>query len=251
MLKYVTFLVLFYISTMVAQNAPDEAPIFKHPLTDMPLPAEDVETSHYFPEQPDQKFPIGEVVTSLCHFSNDGSSYYNVSAIMGSLNSPFDFRHHYQNYSYKPLGAIVKAGEEISFRYNFQLHAELEPIDYQLAITVFYESESQSFSSTFFNETVELYYPTSDYDIESVASVLFSLFSCVAVAVITALACFPEQANKVPIVAKMFRKPSRKASVSSHSASTTDGSDADDEWLQDQPTKKTKSRGGLSRAKTT
>ena len=128
-------------------------PMFKHPLTDMPVESEDIETSHYFPEHPDHKFPIGETVTALCHFSNDGSSYYNVSAIMGSLNSPFEFRHHYQNYSYKPIGTVVKAGEEISFKYGFQLHSELEPIEYQLAITVFYDSESgDSYSTTFFNQ---------------------------------------------------------------------------------------------------
>jgi translocon-associated protein subunit alpha len=135
-----------------AQKVEEDARVFRHPLTDMPPAAEDVESAHFFPEHPDHKFPIGEVVTALCHFSNEGSTYYNVSAIMGSLNSPFEFRHHFQNYSYKPFGTVVKPGEEITFNYNFQLHSELEPVDYQLAITVFYESDKQSFSTTFFNQ---------------------------------------------------------------------------------------------------
>lgn len=75
---------------------------------------------------------------------------------MGSLNSPFEFNHHFQNYTYKPFGTIVKPGEEITFDYKFQLHTELEPVDYQLAITIFYESDKQSFSTTFFNQ-VNLY----------------------------------------------------------------------------------------------
>lgn len=136
----------------MAQKVEEEVRVFRHPLTDMPPAAEDVESAPFFPEHPDHKFPIGQVVTALCHFTNDGSTYYNVSAIMGSLNSPFEFQHHFQNYSYKPFGTIVKPGEEITFDYKFQLHTELEPVDYQLAITVFYESDKQSFSTTFFNQ---------------------------------------------------------------------------------------------------
>lgn len=135
-----------------AQNAEEEVRVFRHPLTDMPAPAEDIESAHFFPDHTDQKFPIGEVVTALCHFSNEGSTFYNVSAIMGSLNSPFEFRHHFQNYSYKPFGTVVKPGEEVTFSYSFPLHPDLEPVDYQLAITVFYESDKMGYSTTFFNQ---------------------------------------------------------------------------------------------------
>eukprot|EP01038_Epipyxis_sp_PR26KG_P011284 gene11284-15138_t len=170
---------------------------FKHPLTDMPSSADDVETASYFPDHPDRKFPIGGNVIALCHLSNDGLGFYNISAIMGSLNSPYDFRHHFQNYSYKPFGVIIKAGEEITLNYALQLHSELEPIEYQLAITVFYESETESYSSTFFNQTVELYFPTSDYDLETVGSVLFSIFATVIVAIVTFYACSPDK--KLPM----------------------------------------------------
>jgi hypothetical protein len=47
---------------------------FRHPLTDMPGSSEDVVTSHYFPSHPDQKIPIGETVSVLCHFANDGKA---------------------------------------------------------------------------------------------------------------------------------------------------------------------------------
>jgi len=40
---------------------------------------------------------------------------------MGSLNSPYDFSFYIQNYSFKPLGIIVKAGEEYTFEYQFQV----------------------------------------------------------------------------------------------------------------------------------
>lgn len=152
MMLIVQWLFISLVWLTCQESAAEEARAFKHPLTDMPGGAEDVRTSYFFPHQPDLKLPIGEVITSLCHFSNDGSGYYNISGIMASLNAPVDFRHHFQNYSYKPFGIVVKGGEEISLRYSFQLHPELDPVDYQLAITVFYDSESESFSNTFFNQ---------------------------------------------------------------------------------------------------
>lgn len=135
-----------------AQQGNEDLKNFKHPLTDMPGAAEDVQTTFYFPAQTDLKFPIGEVIHTLCHFSNKGTGPYNISAVMGSLNAPFDFNHHFQNYSYKPFGIVVKGDEEITLKYTFQLHPELEPVDYQLAVTVFYESETESYSTTFFNQ---------------------------------------------------------------------------------------------------
>jgi len=47
-------------------------PLRAHPLTDMPGPSEDVVTSYFFPAHADQKIPIGETVSMLCHFANDG-----------------------------------------------------------------------------------------------------------------------------------------------------------------------------------
>lgn len=221
MLKIALCLCLAIVAFVNGQND-DDSKMFKHPLTDMAPPSDDVQTSHYFPGHSDNKFPIGETVTALCYFSNEGGTFYNVSAIMGSLNSPMDFRHHFQNYSYKPVGMVVKAGEELSLQYNFQLHPDLEPVDYQLAITVFYESETESFSTTFFNQvtssclfyldslftfpplhssamqTVELYSQQSEYDAETIGSVFVSILFAAAVAVVAFIACSPD--TKIPLL---------------------------------------------------
>lgn len=110
----VATLMLFALG--VAQN--QQAQQFVHPLTDMPGPLEDVETSFVFPDSDSSsttnKFPLGQTVTILCHFSNNGASPVNVSAIMGSLNHVLDFRYHIQNYTYKPFGVVVKGGEEVT-----------------------------------------------------------------------------------------------------------------------------------------
>eukprot|EP00607_Mallomonas_marina_P004206 CAMPEP_0182429126 /NCGR_PEP_ID=MMETSP1167-20130531/25536_1 /TAXON_ID=2988 /ORGANISM="Mallomonas Sp, Strain CCMP3275" /LENGTH=201 /DNA_ID=CAMNT_0024612473 /DNA_START=204 /DNA_END=812 /DNA_ORIENTATION=- len=155
----------------------------------MPKSAVDIKTTFFFPKHSDQKFPIGETVTVLCHVHNDGQFAYNVTAIMGSLNSPYDFSFHIQNYSYKPFGLVVKAGEEYTFDYQFQLHQNLEPVEYALAHTVFYEDDSESFSSTFFNQTVELYYPNNEYDLETLGQLLFSLVSTAFIAALVYYGC--------------------------------------------------------------
>jgi translocon-associated protein subunit alpha len=148
---HIYFVLLLFVIAMCSAIE-ESREVFRHPLTDMPPPAEDVETVHHFPKYTEYKFPLGETVSVLCHFRNDGSSFYNISAIMGSLNSPVQFSHHYQNYSFKPFGTVVKSGEEITLKYSFTLHPDLEPSDYQLALTVFYDTSSEGFSSTFFNE---------------------------------------------------------------------------------------------------
>lgn len=43
----------------------------------------------------------------------------------------------------------------MTLSYQFQVHPELEPADYTLAHTVFYHSEVEAFSSTFFNQVLK------------------------------------------------------------------------------------------------
>jgi hypothetical protein len=104
-----------------ASSSSSRSQVFVHPLTNMPGSADGVETSFFYPKYANLKFPIGEVATVLCHFSNNDNIAYNVSAIMGSLNSPYDFAYHIQNYTYKPLGIVVRPGDEITFQYQFQV----------------------------------------------------------------------------------------------------------------------------------
>jgi hypothetical protein len=99
LLVTINFMILLLTSSIVS-----------HPLTNMPMSAEDADITSFFPTNTDHKFPIGGLITSLCHFSNEGLSNYNITAIMGSLNAPYDFKHHFQNYSYKSFNYIVKSG---------------------------------------------------------------------------------------------------------------------------------------------
>ena len=62
-----------------------------HPLTDMPEASPHVTTAYVLTSAPDKAVVLGSPITILCGFINRGEASINVSTIMGSLNSPFDF----------------------------------------------------------------------------------------------------------------------------------------------------------------
>jgi len=137
----------------------EEGDVDEHPLTDMPLPSPEVLAAGLFPnEDPaSPRFAIGEPVDAVVGLVNNGQEAINVTMIMGSLNSPFDFNYFIQNFSGYNYNTIVQEGEEFSFHYRFQTAINLDPVDYQVALTVFYENEDELFSHTFFNASVNFY----------------------------------------------------------------------------------------------
>ena len=130
---------------------------FIHPLTNMAPAHPEITTTYLFPDHPDKLLPLGELVTVLCQVQNLGDSAFNISAIMGSLNTPNDFGMYIQNFSYIPFGSVIRAGEEITLDYRFYIAPQLMPEEYTIATTVFYQDGKQAYSNTFFNETIETY----------------------------------------------------------------------------------------------
>lgn len=53
-------------------------------------------------------------------------------------------------------------------------------------------------------QTVELYYPTSEFDLETISAVLYGLVSVVVMVLVTMFACFPDQ--KIPVVSAFFEQ---------------------------------------------
>lgn len=146
----------------------DEDDVDEHPLTDMPLPSPDVITSGVFPMEDMEKprFAIGKPVETLVGVVNNGQEAINVTMIMGSINSPFDFNYFIQNFSEFNYNMIIQDEEEFSFHYRFQTASNLDPVDYQIALTVFYENDDELFSHTFFNESVTFYDDTDLVNLE-------------------------------------------------------------------------------------
>lgn len=53
----------------------------------------------------------------------------------------------------------------MNFLYVFGIYNHIEPQEYQMALTIFYETDSDYYASTFYNETVEVVDKTSVWDI--------------------------------------------------------------------------------------
>lgn len=161
-----SFLINYLLLTCCLTSKLSLADGFMHPLTNIPSPSYQIYTSYYFPNldeidsshsqsrrnQESIKLPIGKSVTILCHLTNHGKNAFNVTAVMGSLNHVYDFRHFIQNYTYQPYGTVLKPTEELTVQYTFEIHPELEATEYTLAHTVFYENDRDGFASTFFNQ---------------------------------------------------------------------------------------------------
>jgi len=110
-----------------------------------------------FPDFPDKRFTQGEFIDVLCGFTNTGDKSYNVTAIKGSLNSPFDYRMYIQNFTEMTPNAEVKKGDQGTLFYRFYPDPNLEPRDYVLTILVDYvDADKEEYRSVVFNSTVEV-----------------------------------------------------------------------------------------------
>jgi hypothetical protein len=166
---------------------PDAGQGSAHPLTDMPESSPDVITAFAFPQVSiSDGLPVGEETKVVVGIINNGEHSVNVTRAMGSINSPFQFSFHVQNFTmrgYQPQ-VEVPPGEERTIEYAFTPRDDIEAVDFTVCLTVFYEDDEETFSTQFFNTTVKFYEPSKGMDAESV----FSMF--LVVAVVGALAFF-------------------------------------------------------------
>ncbi|KAI0565850.1 translocon-associated protein alpha subunit [Gracilaria domingensis] len=140
----------------------------RHPLTDLPLSAEDVGIGHAFltkfsetkSKESDIVVTLGETIKTVIAFANHGRGPYHVWGTMGSLNMKHNFKIHVQNFTYTMVNKTVAPDGELSFSYSFTPHERLDIRPFQLALTVFYEAQGSTgkairgHSTTFFNTTI-------------------------------------------------------------------------------------------------
>mmetsp|Transcript_511 Transcript_511/g.1776 ORF Transcript_511/g.1776 Transcript_511/m.1776 type:complete len:224 (-) Transcript_511:102-773(-) len=135
----------------------------------MPPELDGVETYYHFPTRGDLAFPAGAPVEVLLGVHNGAERDVNVSFVMGSLNSPFEFGLHVQNFTGASYGVVVEEDDEATFSYTFTPDRMLRPTDFITALTVFYtivpkESDEEGagerfYSTTFYNGTCEIVEP--------------------------------------------------------------------------------------------
>lgn len=119
------------------------------------IPSIDVKTSVYFPEQPDGKVPLGDIIVVLVSFFNTGSDAFNVTNIGTSLHSPYDYSYFIQNFTASEPGVIVGPEQQVTLEYRFRPDPALEPVDFLLSGYVTYsDSGYDSYKSIFYNDTI-------------------------------------------------------------------------------------------------
>ena len=206
-------LLLVLIVLVLALNQAQE---MQHPLTNMPPASEDVSVSFYYPTHDGHgsKLPVNDIVTVLCHFSNEGDIAMNVSAAMGSLNLAQDFNVYVQNFSFKPFGLVVKPNEEITLAYEFIMDPRLDTSqDYSLAHSIFYSSVGNAedwYTSTFFNSTVELYSTEPEVDAETIGMILIALLSSAFTLTVCFYSCFPTEKSWKQALSTLQGKKSKE-----------------------------------------
>ena len=88
---------------------------------------------------------------------NDASKPYNLTAIMGSLNSPNDYNLFLYNFTEQIYQTPVLPGHEVSLEYAFRPDANTPPRDFTVALHLFYMQDGQLLANTFFNEVRRLF----------------------------------------------------------------------------------------------
>lgn len=125
-------------------------------MTDIPPPAPGIEHKEWFPEFFSLQFPAGKQIEVVAGLYNGGDETYNVTAIYGSLNAATDFRYYFQNFTGLPYYDILAPGQQVSLAYQFITALNLPPREFQVALTAFYNTATQGFATTFFNQTITI-----------------------------------------------------------------------------------------------
>jgi len=106
----------------------------------------------------------------LVGFHNKGDSTFNLTAVGAALHSPFDYNYHIQNFTYREVSSIVGGGEEASVEYQFTPDKSLEPLEFHLSASLYYNDTGSGklFRSTFVNQTIELIEKSSGFDAKTI-----------------------------------------------------------------------------------
>ncbi|OAY37293.1 translocon-associated protein subunit alpha [Manihot esculenta] len=132
-------------------------------------PAPGVDTVCVFPKNSARLVPAGEEAELLVGLKNDGESSINVIAIKASVHLPFDHRMLVQNLTAQPFNnATVPASTQATFPYVFAVSKYLQPGNFDLVGTIFYEIDQHPYQSTFYNGTIEVVESGGFLSVESV-----------------------------------------------------------------------------------
>ncbi|GBF99455.1 hypothetical protein Rsub_11941 [Raphidocelis subcapitata] len=144
--------VVLALQGAIAQRASDI-------LGNLPPTGDSLTLAHYFPEHSAKQIPAGDVISVVVSGRNTGSKALNLSAIVGSINSPQNYEMFIQNFTIARYFAPLAPGAEASVEYKFRADPILgstPPREWTLALHALYEVDGAYFANTFFNATVDI-----------------------------------------------------------------------------------------------
>lgn len=154
-------------------------------LTNIPGPLSSVNVVHTYPNLAQaNQIVVGEKVTTVITVRNEHTAPLNVTYITGSMNSARAYQIFLHNFTTAAYQAVIPAGQERSFDYQFMTPANMPPRQFRVALTVFYEEEGKvdaKHAHTFFNSTIEVMEPERLIDTE--ALFLYATLLAIAAAV--------------------------------------------------------------------
>jgi len=166
----------------------------------------DVKTVVYFPDHPDKKLPVGEMVTALIGFTNIGESYFNITFIGAFFHSPFDHSYFIQNFSRIPVGVVIDGGRQVTLEYRFVPDKSLEPVEFLLTGYVEYNDTQTDrvFRTGWVNVTVQLVEKSADFSLGNIFSYVmlfggFGVLGYVGFTVSTATSGTKARKKKAPV----------------------------------------------------
>lgn len=120
-------------------------------------PNEDVLTSYWFPQYPEQAFPLGKPIDVIVNLHNKGRQTFNVSYVQVSFRSPYDLSYHIQNFTARGVNALLGPQQELNVEYTFMPDPNLDPTKFHLTGYVGFNSTAgRPFMNIWADHTVEM-----------------------------------------------------------------------------------------------
>ncbi|GLJ16220.1 hypothetical protein SUGI_0271840 [Cryptomeria japonica] len=120
-------------------------------------PASGVDTICFFPKNSDKLIPAGGETEILVGINNEGESSLKVLSIKATLHLPYYHGMLAQNLTVQEfVNATVLHSAQATFPYSFTVNKYLQPGEFTLVGSMFYEIDEQLYQAVFYNGTVEV-----------------------------------------------------------------------------------------------
>jgi len=129
---------------------------------------EEILVYHFLPKFGQSKVIAGALTDLLVGIRNTGENSWNITHIQSSIVHPYDYTYHLENFTRREYGVVVGPNEQHTLSYTFVPNELLEPREYGLTTTVYFQQlgdiEGKNYTNLAYNGTVEVVENVSGVD---------------------------------------------------------------------------------------